>query len=70
MNIIATKIADSSPHYRSEVGTQAVPPGYQRTELGVIPEDWAYELLGNLFEFKNGREKYLYPITSSVSEHR
>lgn len=43
--------------YRAEAGTQDVPPGYQRTEAGVIPEDWSPERLGNLFTFRNGLNK-------------
>jgi type I restriction enzyme S subunit len=31
-----------------------VPEGYKSTDIGVIPEDWEVELLGNLFTFKNG----------------
>nr|WP_231372019.1 MULTISPECIES: restriction endonuclease subunit S [unclassified Thioalkalivibrio] len=34
-----------------------VPPGYKRTEVGVIPEDWCVHRLGNLGEFKNGINK-------------
>jgi len=30
------------------------PPGYQQTEVGVIPEDWAIETLGNRARFKTG----------------
>lgn len=31
-----------------------VKPGYKRTEIGVLPEDWEVELLGNLFCFNGG----------------
>ncbi|MCP1715858.1 type I restriction enzyme S subunit [Methanocalculus alkaliphilus] len=32
----------------------AVPSGYKRTEIGVIPEDWKIHPLGDLFSLKNG----------------
>ncbi len=31
-----------------------VKPGYKETEVGVIPEDWEVESLGQLFSFSNG----------------
>ena len=36
-------VRDASPDYSVETGTASVedlPPGYKRTEVGVIPEDW------------------------------
>ena len=39
-----------------------VPEGYKETKIGILPEDWELEPLGNLFNFKNGvnaeAEKY------------
>lgn len=39
-----------------------VPEGYKKTKVGIIPDDWELEPLGNLFNFKNGvnaeAEKY------------
>ncbi len=32
-------------------------PGYKRTEVGVIPEDWSTPTLGEMFVFKNGLNK-------------
>lgn len=32
-------------------------PGYQQTELGVVPEDWEVVRIGDLFTFKNGLNK-------------
>lgn len=29
-------------------------PGYKKTKLGCLPEDWKLEKLGELFEFRNG----------------
>jgi type I restriction enzyme, S subunit len=34
-----------------------VKPGYKKTEIGVIPEDWEVVPIGNLFDFKNGLNK-------------
>ncbi|MEK7434444.1 MAG: restriction endonuclease subunit S [Cyanobacteriota bacterium] len=31
--------------------------GYKQTEIGVIPDDWSFEFLGNLGQFKNGINK-------------
>ena len=31
--------------------------GYKQTEIGFIPEDWSFEFLGNLGQFKNGINK-------------
>jgi len=39
-----------------------VPEGYKETNVGILPDDWELEPLGNLFNFKNGvnaeAEKY------------
>jgi len=39
-----------------------VPEGYRKTKVGILPDDWELEPLGNLFNFKNGvnaeAEKY------------
>ncbi len=32
-------------------------PGYQKTEIGLIPEDWDAIPVGDLFDFKNGLNK-------------
>jgi type I restriction enzyme S subunit len=34
-----------------------VKPGYKQTEVGVIPEEWSAQTLGELFSFKNGLNK-------------
>lgn len=34
-----------------------VEKGYKQTEVGVIPEDWEVDLIGNLLVFKNGLNK-------------
>ena len=48
---------DSASCSLSKAKAQGVPPGYKRTEVGLIPEEWTVELLGNLFTFKNGLNK-------------
>lgn len=40
-----------------EAEDNAAPPGYKRTELGVIPEDWGVVALGDIGSFKNGINK-------------
>ena len=32
-------------------------PGYKKTEVGVIPEEWDASKIGDLFSFKNGLNK-------------
>lgn len=34
---------------------EAVPPGYKRTEVGVIPEDWGVKALCQIGSFLKGR---------------
>lgn len=36
------------------INNNQVPPGYKKTEVGVIPEDWEAKLLGDIFCLKNG----------------
>ncbi len=36
----AMQVRDAAPGYGVETWVQDVPPGYKRTEVGVIPEDW------------------------------
>ncbi|KPL80636.1 hypothetical protein SE18_23700 [Herpetosiphon geysericola] len=38
----------------TESGTDAVPAGYKRTEVGIIPEDWPVVQLGDLATFITG----------------
>lgn len=45
------------------------PPGYKRTEVGVIPEDWGVSTLGAMCLFENGDRSINYPSPGSfVSE--
>jgi type I restriction enzyme S subunit len=50
-------VRDAAPAYRAnalEIAQGDVPPGYERTEVGVIPEDWALRPLSEIFKFSNG----------------
>src|SRR5690606_10316894 len=40
--------------YGAQTDTQDVPPGYKRTEAGVIPEDWGVDRFGNLCSVMRG----------------
>ncbi|MFY3531610.1 restriction endonuclease subunit S [Achromobacter denitrificans] len=42
-----------------------VKPGYKRTEVGVIPEDWSTAVLGDVCEFENGDRGSNYPSPNS-----
>jgi len=37
--------------------TKQIPPGYRKTEIGIIPEDWEVKKLGNVFRLKSGETK-------------
>jgi type I restriction enzyme S subunit len=39
----------------AEAGGEAVPAGYKRTEVGVIPEDWSTSTVAQQFEIKLGK---------------
>jgi len=41
---------------------QSIPPGYKKTEIGTIPEDWKVKRLGEVFEIISG------PFGSSVKK--
>lgn len=51
-------VRDGAAEYRIEPVSAAdaddVPPGYKRTEVGVIPADWTTCQLGALFQFSGG----------------
>jgi type I restriction enzyme S subunit len=46
MSSDAMRVKDASQYHRVDESQQDVPPGYKRTEVGVIPSDWACEQLG------------------------
>lgn len=39
-----------------KIKIQTIKKGYKQTEIGVIPEDWEVELLGNLLKFGSGQD--------------
>jgi type I restriction enzyme S subunit len=61
----ATQVRDGSPRHAAQTAAQDVPPGYKRTEVGVIPEDWEVSPLGDLGEALIG----LTYKPSDVREH-
>ncbi|HLS06009.1 MAG TPA: restriction endonuclease subunit S, partial [Wenzhouxiangella sp.] len=52
-------IKDAAAEYRPEITPQtregSVPPGYKRTEVGVIPEDWAVVQLEENFDIASSK---------------
>jgi type I restriction enzyme S subunit len=57
MSTEAAQINEAAERYLSQARAQDVPPGYKRTEVGVIPEDWGVKALGDIGQFKNGINK-------------
>ncbi|MCP9453063.1 MAG: restriction endonuclease subunit S [Nitrospira sp.] len=51
------QVNEVSAAYQAQASADDVPPGYKKTEVGVIPEDWEAVSLGNVFTFKNGLNK-------------
>lgn len=47
----ATQVRDDSARHGVKAHAQDVPPGYKRTEVGVIPADWEVRRLGNHVRF-------------------
>ena len=48
------QVRDVSPRHGVKAHGQDVPPGYKRTEVGVIPEDWGVDRFGNLCSVMRG----------------
>lgn len=40
MSSDAVRVRDAAPRYVAQADAQVVPPGFKRTEVGVIPDDW------------------------------
>jgi type I restriction enzyme S subunit len=55
MNSDATQVRDAGPRYGADAGAQKVPPGYRRTDAGVIPEDWDASTVGAEFTVQLGK---------------
>ena len=50
-------VRDAAPEYQAnalEVAQDSVPPGYKRTAVGVIPENWEAITLGRSAQFRKG----------------
>jgi len=51
-------VRDAAAVYSVELeisATEDVPPGYKRTEVGVMPEDWGIGCLGDFYEIKSSK---------------
>ncbi|ANX04291.1 restriction endonuclease subunit S [Immundisolibacter cernigliae] len=55
MSTEAMQVKDASGRYLAKAAVQEVPPGYKRTEVGVIPEDWEAKTLAELGAFMKGK---------------
>lgn len=56
MSSDAMKVRDTAaPRCCLDVDVQEVPPGYQRTEVGVLPEDWSASSVGAEFTVQLGK---------------
>lgn len=51
----AMQVSDAAPRYGTQAYAQEVPPGYKRTEIGVLPEDWSIYSLFELAGESNSR---------------
>ena len=49
------QVNDASVAYLAKAEAMDVPPGYKRTEVGVIPEDWDHLCVGNVAKVKGGK---------------
>lgn len=69
-------IKDAAAEYRPEITLHTrednVPPGYKRTEVGVIPEDWEVKPLGAALTIRHGKSQHAvsdengpYPILAT-----
>ncbi len=54
MNMDVMGVREVSPGYEFVAENPAVPVGYKQTEVGVIPEDWDLQRLGELAKFRTG----------------
>ncbi len=53
MSSEAMEVRDAAGSYVLKV-EQEVPPGYKRTEVGVIPKDWGVYLVAEIADVKTG----------------
>jgi len=50
----ATQVRDGSPRHAAQTAAQDVPPGYKRTDVGVVPKDWRASQLGDFGTLRSG----------------
>ncbi len=53
---MSQQFKEVSPPYLNEAVVDAVPVGYKKTEVGIIPEDWDVEKIGNLVAITTGNK--------------
>ncbi len=54
-----TRVAEAPLHYEKSTTANDLPPGYKRTEVGVIPEDWISTTFGKVLDgFFSGMTPY------------
>src|SRR5690606_27275322 len=57
----ATQVRDvAPPRHAAQADAQDVPPGYKRSEAGVIPEDWEAWPVGRMGEVITGKALAVY----------
>jgi len=66
MNSGAVQKMEQKSADRVTAEVAAVPKGYKRTELGVIPDDWGVSTVGEAFEIRN---QLRLPISQELREH-
>lgn len=61
MSSDAIQVRDAAPpRYGAQTDTQDVPPGYKRTEVGVIPADWKISTFDRVCTRINGKPYQIY----------
>lgn len=58
------QVAEASVKYLSVAAGQAVPVGYKKTEVGVIPEDWIAKELGEFVTISSGESPSKFQFLS------
>ncbi len=51
---VSNQVTEVGVKYLAEVATEIVPAGYKQTEVGVIPEDWEFRLIGKIANVFSG----------------
>jgi len=54
MSTEAMQVKDASGRYLAKAAVQEVPPGYKRTEVGVIPEEWEAKPIRDIAPLQRG----------------